>query len=161
MATAGSGSSKRANELIPISIGVDHPKAAVVAIDLHRGHLDMAVATMPTLPEVAAKVIAANKRLFDWCRSVGIPIIHQLTSYRDAEEIRANPFWRTRAEDPSATRKNGLISAVLAWLNWVHTTRAVGFSRAAIDSESCLPESSGLCQTDSRASHVPPQMAPV
>jgi biuret amidohydrolase len=108
MATAGSSSSKRANELIPPSIGVDHPKAAVIAIDLHRGHLDMAVATMPTLPEVAAKVIAANKRLFDWCRSVGIPVIHQLTSYRDAEEIRANPFWRTRAEDPAATRKNVL-----------------------------------------------------
>src|SRR4030081_123492 len=108
MATAGSSLSKRANKLIPPGIGVDQPKAAVVAIDLHRGHLDMAVATMPTLPEVAAKVIFANKRLFDWCRSVGIPVIHQLTSYRDAEEIRANPFWRTRAEDPAATRKNVL-----------------------------------------------------
>jgi nicotinamidase-related amidase len=108
MATAGSSSGKRANELIPPGIGVDRPKAAVVAIDLHRGHLDMAVATMPTLPEVAAKVIATNKRLFDWCRGVGIPVIHQLTSYRDAEEIRANPFWRTRAEDPAATRKNVL-----------------------------------------------------
>src|SRR5712672_983521 len=106
MATAGSSSSKRANELIPKNIGVDHPKAAVVAIDLHRGHLDMAVATMPTSPEVAARVIAANKRLFDWCRSVDIPIVHQVTSYRDADAIRANPFWRTRAEDPTATRKN-------------------------------------------------------
>src|SRR5258705_5083194 len=108
MATAGSSSSERATELIPAGIGVDPPKAAVVAIDLHRGHLDMAVATMPTSPEVAAKVIAANKRFFDGCRSVGIPVIHQLTSYRDAEEIRANPFWRTRAEDPAATRKNVL-----------------------------------------------------
>jgi nicotinamidase-related amidase len=89
-----------------MNLGVDRPKAAVVAIDLHRGHLDMAVATMPTTPEVAARIIAANKRLFDWCRSVGIPVIHQLTSYRDAEEIRSNPFWRTRAEDPAATRKN-------------------------------------------------------
>ena len=25
-----------------MNLGVDHPKAAVVAIDLHRGHLDMA-----------------------------------------------------------------------------------------------------------------------
>ena len=83
-----------------MNLGVDHPKAAVVAIDLHRGHLDMAVATMPTTPDVATRIIAANKRLFDWCRSVGIPVIHQVTSYRDAEEIRANPFWRTRAEDP-------------------------------------------------------------
>jgi len=91
-----------------INLGVDHPKAAVVAIDLHRGHLDMAVATMPTTPDVATRVIAANKRLFDWCRSVGIPVIHQVTSYRDADEIRVNPFWRTRAEDPSSTRKNAM-----------------------------------------------------
>jgi biuret amidohydrolase len=91
-----------------INLGVDHPKAAVVAIDLHRGHLDMAVATMPTTPDVATRVIAANKRLFDWCRSVGIPVIHQVTSYRDVKEIRVNPFWRTRAEDPNSTRKNAM-----------------------------------------------------
>src|SRR5258708_25769731 len=108
MVTGGSSSGKRANELIPPGIGVDRAKGAVVAIDLHRGHLDMAVATMPTLPEAAAKVIAANKRLFDWCRGVGIPVIHQLTSYRDAEENRANPFWRTRAEDPAPTPNNVL-----------------------------------------------------
>src|SRR6202011_2538728 len=89
-----------------MNLGVDYPKAAVVAIDLHRGHLDMAVATMPTTPEVAARLIAANKRLFDWCRSVGIPVFHQVTSYRDADEIGPNPFWPTRAEDPTATRKN-------------------------------------------------------
>lgn len=89
-----------------MNLGVDHPKAAVVAIDLHRGHLDMDVATMPTTPDVAKRVIAANKRLFGWCRANGIPVIHQITSYRDEAEIRANAFWRTRAEDPKATRKN-------------------------------------------------------
>ena len=91
-----------------MNLGIDRPKAAVVAIDLHRGHLDMAVATMPTTPEVATRVIAANKRLFDWCRSVGIPVIHQVTSYRDVEEIRVNPFWRSRAEEPNNTRKNAM-----------------------------------------------------
>jgi biuret amidohydrolase len=80
----------------------------VIAIDLHRGHLDMDVATMPTSPEVAKQVIAANRRLFDWCRSVGIPVIHLLTQYRDVPEISSNPFWRTRAEDANATRKNVL-----------------------------------------------------
>jgi len=89
-----------------MNLGVDHIKAAVVAIDLHRGHLDLSVATMPTTQEVADRVIAANKRLFDWCRANGILVVHQLTSYRDEAEIRANPFWRTRAEDPNATRKN-------------------------------------------------------
>lgn len=89
-----------------MNLGVDHPRAAIVAIDLHRGHLDMAVATMPTSPEVAARVIAANRRLFAWARGAGIPVIHLVTGYRDAAEIAANPFWRTRAEDPRATRKN-------------------------------------------------------
>src|ERR1700739_4495529 len=91
-----------------MNLGVDRPKIATIAIDLHRGHLDMSVATMPTAPDVAERVIAANERLFAWCRGVGIPVMHLLTQYRDAEEIRANPFWRTRAEDPTATRKNVL-----------------------------------------------------
>lgn len=91
-----------------MNLGVDTIKAAVVAIDLHRGHLDMSAATMPTTPEVAKQVIAKNKRLFDWCRANDILVVHQLTSYRDEAEIRVNPFWRTRAEDPNATRKNVL-----------------------------------------------------
>lgn len=91
-----------------MNLGVESVRAAVVAIDLHRGHLDMDAATMPTSPEVARRVIAANKRLLDWCRSVGIPVVHQLTRYRDAGEVASNPFWRTRAEDPRATRKNVL-----------------------------------------------------
>jgi nicotinamidase-related amidase len=91
-----------------MNLGVDHPKAAIVAIDLHRGHLDMDVATMPTSPEVAKQVIAANRRLFDWARTVNVPVIHLLTQYRDVSEIASNPFWRTRAQDPNATRKNVL-----------------------------------------------------
>ncbi len=91
-----------------LNLGVDAVSAAVIAIDLHRGHLDMSVATMPTSPEVARRVIAANGRLFDRCRAAGIPVIHLLTRYRDSAEIAANPFWRTRAADPKATRKNVL-----------------------------------------------------
>ena len=91
-----------------MNLGVDQPRAAIIAIDLHRGHLDMDVATMPTSPEVARTVIAANRRLFGWARGVGMPVIHLLTQYRDATEIVFNPFWRTRAEDPGATRRNVL-----------------------------------------------------
>lgn len=92
-----------------MNIGVGTIKAAAIAIDLHRGHLDLSVATMPVRSESDAKrIIAANGRLFGWCRSVGIPVTHVVTTYRDADEIRANPFWRTRAEDPGATRKNVL-----------------------------------------------------
>jgi nicotinamidase-related amidase len=91
-----------------LQLGVNQPKAAIVAIDLHRGHLDMEVATMPTTPGIARQVIEANNHLFDWARNVGVPVIHVMTQYRDATEIVCNPFWRTRAEDPTATRKNVL-----------------------------------------------------
>lgn len=91
-----------------MNLGVDHPNAAVVAIDLHRGHLDPAVATMPVAPDAARRVVEANRRLFEWCRGAGIPIVHLLTSYRDVDEIRSNPFWRTRAENPDNPRKHVL-----------------------------------------------------
>ena len=91
-----------------MSFGVDRVRAAIVAIDLHRGHLDMDVATMPATPEIAQQVVQANRTLFDWARTQNIPIVHLITQYRDAEEIRLNAFWRTRAEDPNNPRKNVL-----------------------------------------------------
>lgn len=89
-------------------LGVDRPRAAVVAIDCHRGHLDPAVATMPAAPEVAARLVEANRRFLDGARALGIPVAHCVATYRDAGEIAANPFWRTRARDPEATRRNVL-----------------------------------------------------
>lgn len=89
-----------------MDFGVDVVKPAVVAIDCHRGHFDPAVATMPLADEVAERLIAANGRFFDRCRDRGVPVIHLVTSYRDVAEIRANPFWRTRADDADASRKN-------------------------------------------------------
>ncbi len=92
-----------------MNFGVDKVRAAAIAIDLHRGHLDLSVATMPVRNEAdAMRIIAANRRLFGWCRGKDIPVVHLVTTYRDAEEIRSNPFWRTRAEDPNNTRKNVL-----------------------------------------------------
>ena len=91
-----------------MNFGVDKVRAAIVAIDLHRGHLDMEVATMPATPEIAQQVVAANRILFDWARTQSIPIVHLITQYRNAEEIRMNAFWRTRAEDPNNPRKNVL-----------------------------------------------------
>jgi nicotinamidase-related amidase len=91
-----------------LKLGVDTMKPAVVAIDLHRGHLDPKVATMPLAAPKAARVVAANQRFLQRCREAGIPVVHLLTQYRDAEEIRVNPFWRTRAENPDNPRKNVL-----------------------------------------------------
>lgn len=90
------------------NLGVDMPRAAVVAIDCHRGHLDPEVATMAVAADVATRVIDANDVVMRAARAAGIPVIHIVTRYRNEQEIRANPFWRTRAEDPNATRKNVL-----------------------------------------------------
>jgi nicotinamidase-related amidase len=92
-----------------MNLGVDTVRPAVVAIDLHRGHLDLSVATMPVQSEAQARrVIDANRRFLGGCRESGIPVVHLLTQYHDAEEIRVNPFWRTRAENPDNPRKNVL-----------------------------------------------------
>jgi nicotinamidase-related amidase len=82
----------------------------VVAIDLHRGHLDPdpAVATMQLAPDRAARVVAANARFFAGCRAAGVPIVHLLTQYRDADEIAAMPAWKARARNPNNPRKNVL-----------------------------------------------------
>jgi nicotinamidase-related amidase len=79
---------------------------AVIAIDLHRGHLDMQVATMPLPAEQSKEVIEKNRVFFDQCRELNIPIIHLLTQYRTEREILSNPAWQQRSIDPNATRKN-------------------------------------------------------
>jgi biuret amidohydrolase len=89
-----------------MDLGVDKIVPAVVGIDLHRGHLDPAVATMPLEAKRAATLVEANRKFFSAARLAGIPVVHLVTKYRDVTEIRSNPFWRTRADDPKASRKN-------------------------------------------------------
>lgn len=89
-----------------MDFGVDAIHPAVLAIDLHRGHLDPAVATMPLPEKQCRSVVAANRQFFASARAQGMPIIHLMTLYRSVAEIRSNPFWRTRADDPAATRRN-------------------------------------------------------
>ncbi len=79
---------------------------AVIAIDLHRGHLDPAVATLPLEPRAAAAVVGRAAEFFEECRSRGIPIIHLVTRYRGQEEILSNPAWLRRSKDPNSTRQN-------------------------------------------------------
>lgn len=72
-------------------------RRAVVTIDLHRGHLDPAVATMPLQPETAGRIVDTNRSFLDAARRLGLPVIHLLTRYRTAAEALANPFWASRA----------------------------------------------------------------
>jgi len=80
-------------------------RPAVIGVDLHRGHLDPEVATMPIPTERCAPIIKENEKFFNECRELGIPIIHQLTLYRNKKEILNNPYWRITSGDPTKPRK--------------------------------------------------------
>jgi biuret amidohydrolase len=73
-------------------------KTAVIAIDMHRGHLDMDVATMPAKPEDAKRVIANAKAVLDFSRAAGIPVIHVVLVYRKLKNLGSegmtSPFWK-------------------------------------------------------------------
>ena len=77
---------------------IDPKETAVVAIDMHRGHLDMSVATMPTKPEDAERVVRKAKAALALARSRGVPVIHVVLVYRKipglGSEGMTQPFWR-------------------------------------------------------------------
>lgn len=78
-------------------------RTVALTIDLHRGHLDQAVATMPVSPEIGKQLIAANAALLTELRQLGVPVIHALTSYRNPAEISGNRWWSAVA-DTGASR---------------------------------------------------------
>ena len=73
-------------------------ETAVVTIDMHRGHLDMQVATMPAKPEDAKRVIGNAKLALDFSRKSKIPVIHVVLVYRKipglGSEGMVSPFWK-------------------------------------------------------------------
>lgn len=86
---------------------LDVTRTAVVTIDMHRGHLDPRVATMPIPADRAAEVTERSARLLTSLRDRGVPVIHVVTSYSAVEEISANPWWAAVA-GTSASRANVL-----------------------------------------------------
>jgi nicotinamidase-related amidase len=86
-------------------VTLDPRATAVVAIDMHRGHLDPLVATLPLPAERCGPVIKRAAALFAGIRARGVPIVHVVTEYRDPAEIAANPFWRAAHDDPGKARQ--------------------------------------------------------
>jgi len=73
-------------------------KSAIVTIDMHRGHLDPEVATMPASAEDAERVIKAAEDVIDFARVHGVPIVHVKLVFRKipglgSEGMRV-PFWK-------------------------------------------------------------------
>jgi nicotinamidase-related amidase len=73
-------------------------ETAIVTIDMHRGHLDMDVATMPAKPEDAKRVIAKARQVLEVSRKLKIPVIHVVLVYRRipgiGSEGMTSPFWK-------------------------------------------------------------------
>lgn len=79
---------------------------AVVTIDLHRGHLDPSVATLPLAADASAGLIERSVPLLDCFRRLGVPTVHIVTSYRSRAEILANRYWRFQHGRADSSRKN-------------------------------------------------------
>jgi biuret amidohydrolase len=92
---------------------LDPAATAVVAIDMHRGHLDPAVATLPLTAERCGPVVKRTAALFAALRERRVPVVHVVTEYRDAAEIAANPFWKAIHDDPARARR-GILGHNLA-----------------------------------------------
>ena len=73
-------------------------ETAIVTIDMHRGHLDMDVATMPAKPEDAVRVIKHARAALDHARRLKVPVIHVVLVYRRipgiGSEGMTSPFWK-------------------------------------------------------------------
>jgi len=86
-------------------IRLDPRATAAVAIDMHRGHLDPAVATLPLPAARCGPVVKRAAALFAELRARRVPVVHVVTEYRDPAEIAANPFWKSIDDDPTKARK--------------------------------------------------------
>jgi nicotinamidase-related amidase len=85
-------------EALRRQLQVDPRRTAVLAVDVHRGHLDPQVATMPVSPEDGSRVRAAVARLLAGARAAAVPVVYVLLTYRRTDppglESMGNPFWR-------------------------------------------------------------------
>ena len=73
-------------------------KTAIVTIDMHRGHLDTEVATMPASAEDAERVIKNAESVLGFSRDYGIPIIHVKLVFRKIHGLGSEgmpvKFWK-------------------------------------------------------------------
>ncbi|MEE9241463.1 MAG: cysteine hydrolase [bacterium] len=77
---------------------INPQKTAIVTVDMHRGHLDPEVATMPAPKDNCANVIANAAKVIRAAREAGMPVIHVIMVKRDIEAERARPFHKAVME---------------------------------------------------------------
>jgi biuret amidohydrolase len=117
--------SERAQEMhsrLAAELELDPRRTAVLAIDMHRGHLDPTIATMPVTADVAAAVVANAARLLAATRAAGIPTAYLVMTNREingTSEYMRNPWWKAVEEVrmkltpnlPSTIRRHNLVGS--------------------------------------------------
>ena len=64
---------------------LDPSETAIVTVDMHRGHLDPELATMPAPREVQERVVKSAARVLRAARAKGIPVVHVVLVWRPEE----------------------------------------------------------------------------
>ncbi len=77
-------------------IELDPNGTVLVAVDMHRGHLDPTVATMPLPPQRSHALVERSAPIFAALRRSGVPVVHVATTYRTPHESESNPFWASK-----------------------------------------------------------------
>ena len=89
-----SGMVRKLNDMLE----VDASRTAIVAIDMHRGHLDPEVATMPCSSDVCDRVLEMTEQFLNFCRAENVPVIHVVVVNRDipglGSEANIRPFFQ-------------------------------------------------------------------
>ncbi len=79
-------------------LALEPERTAIITIDMHRGHLDPKVATMPAKPEDCERVIQAAERCLGFARSQKVAVIHVKLVFRKIPGVGSEgmtvPFWR-------------------------------------------------------------------
>jgi nicotinamidase-related amidase len=70
---------------------VNPSSTAVITIDLHRGHVDPAVATLPVPAEKARQVVDSTAQLLALARRFAMPVIHVILTKRPVEAQNPKP----------------------------------------------------------------------
>ena len=79
-------------DAVDAALEIDPSHSAVLTIDMHRGHLDEQLATMPVPGGAAQGLLDRSRALLGDARQAGLTILHSVTVKRPIEATSPAPF---------------------------------------------------------------------
>lgn len=106
------------------NLKINANSTAVITVDMHRGHLDPKVATMPCTEKDCERVVKNAAELLDFSREKGMPVIHvvMVNRVKNGESLEGGnvKFWQylreaqysLTQEKPSQVSKHNLEGSI-------------------------------------------------